>query len=596
MTEDSRVSVQFRIEDSPASMQFDAGMLARETDIQATARDLYERGFNVFPLPTANDWLLRAEKGNVTKHPYPVKMQRVYASRLHFDNNFIELFDRSNIGVMCGRTSGNLVAIDCDSPKSFEYVGMELTARALPFWAITSHRGGAYLLRLMKGETRNVTKQTSRLHDVEIWGNSHYVVLPPSVHPSGDVYQWKSPEPRFCLPRYECIPVVSVIALEWLGMTTKAKYQSADLHFDSSLPSWAKNISRANVETWMNGAQKGSRNTRLTSLAYDLAGNDVAKRTAMTVLLEASARCEPPYPEREAKAIVKSAYQNTRTPARAYFGVNVTHAKTWQAAAEFAASFDWNSRQWTYETRHKDKTVITSKMKAYAVKRVFLALIERAKLDGRPTFRATARETSVIAGLQKLTVSHAFQSLARAEFVRRAKAEDSSSLFSFVDYSKFDTLIINCRNSVSNLEYSNLPRTHTERDLFGAGHLYAIWRHLLVNPERNAYQTAKALKLSPSIVYPAFRKLKEMTLITHSQAEGLYFGEARTDTALQMLAIEYGKDGRSKAREEKYRLERMRYLNREFARAKERYALESQRFRDKQGNHKQRLENGEVSR
>ncbi len=567
---------------SPAT-QFNA-----ESDIQATARDLYERGFNVFPLPTAHDWLLRADKGNITKHPYPVKMQKVYASRLYFDNSFIELFERSNIGVMCGRTSGNLVAVDCDSQKSFEYVGRELTARALPFWAITSHRGGAYLLCLLNGEAVNVTKKTSRHDDVEIWGNSHYIVLPPSVHPLGDVYQWKSPEPRFCLPRYETIPAISVTALEWLGVTTKSKYQADNL-INDPLPSWAGNISRANVETWMHGAQEGSRNTRLTSLAYDLAGNDIAKRTAVTVLLEAAAMCSPSYPEREARAIVKSAYQQTRTPARAYFGANVTRAKTWQAAAEFAESFDWNSQQWIYQTtKKKNKKVTTSATKAHTVKRVFLALIERAKLDGRLTFRATIRETSVIAGMQKLTVSHAYQTLARAEFVRRATAEDGSSLFSFVDYSRFDTLTINCRDSVSNLEYSKLPETHVERDLFGAGHLYAVWKHLLVKPERNAYQTAKALKVSPSVVYSAFKKLQEIGLITHSQAEGLYFGESRTETALQLLAIEYQKDGRSKAREDKYRLERARYLNKEFARAKARYALESQRLRDKQGNHKQR--------
>src|SRR6266540_5968232 len=190
----------------------------RTTDMQSTAIDLYERGFNVFPLPTARDWVLRAEDGNVTKHPYPIRTQKVFASRLHFDPSFIELFERSNIGVMCGRTSGNLVAIDCDSQTAFAQIGRELTARATPCWAITSHRGGAYLVRLLEGESQNVPKQASCLEDVEIWGNSHYIVLPPSIHPAGDLYQWKSPEPRFCLPRAETLPAVPVHALEWLGV------------------------------------------------------------------------------------------------------------------------------------------------------------------------------------------------------------------------------------------------------------------------------------------------------------------------------------------------------------------------------------------
>jgi hypothetical protein len=328
-----------------------------KTDIQLTAIDLYERGLNVFPLPSARDWILRAEDDNPTKHPYPVRMQKVYASRLYFDDSFIELFSHSNIGVLCGRTSGNLVAIDCDSQRAFDFVGKELTIHSIPFWAITSHRGGAYLLRLDEGEAQNVTKKTSQINDVEIWGNSHYVVMPPSVHPSGDVYQWKSLEPRFCLPRYETSPAVNVNALEWLGVSLKiSKTETYTPAPGYVVPSWAGNISRSNVETWMNGAHEGSRNARLTSLAYDLAGNDVAKSTAVKVVLEAAAKCTPPYSERESKAIVKSAYKKgNATPARSYFGENTSRAKTWQAAAEFAESFDWNSRRWTYETKNKKR-------------------------------------------------------------------------------------------------------------------------------------------------------------------------------------------------------------------------------------------------
>jgi Fe2+ or Zn2+ uptake regulation protein len=331
----------------------------------------------------------------------------------------------------------------------------------------------------------------------------------------------------------------------------------------------------------MNGASEGNRNTQLTKLAYDLAGNGIAQSTAKNILLEAASKCSPSYPEHEIKAIIKSAYKETRTPARSYYGENITRAKTWQAAAEFVESFNWNSRKWTYETKKKNGKAITETMKAYTVKRVFLALIERAKMDGRPTFRATIRETSVITSLQKLTVCHALQALARAEFVRPATASDGSGLFSFADYSTFDTLTITCRNSVSNLEVSKLPKTHAEKDVFGTGHLYTVWRHLLVSPERNPYQTAKALQLTPSVVYSAFSKLQDMTLVTYSKSEGLYYGETRTDNALQILAVETGKDGRSRTREAKYQQERQRYLNNEFRLAKARYALETQRLMKK---------------
>ncbi|HLO30687.1 MAG TPA: bifunctional DNA primase/polymerase [Anaerolineales bacterium] len=544
------------------------------TDIQLSAIDLYERGLNVFPLPTARDWILRADKNKPTKHPYPVRMQKVYASRLYLDNTFIELFDHANIGVMCGRTSGNLIAIDCDSPKAFEYIGKELTIRSIPFWAIISHRGGAYLLRLQEGEAQNVTKHKSRINDVEIWGNHHYVVMPPSVHPAGDVYQWKSLEPRFCMPRYQTLSVVSVTALEWLGVSLKnSRLQGLTPALEYPMPPWAADLSRSNVDTWIYGAEEGTRNTCLTSLAYDLAGNGVAKHTGMSVILEAAERCTPPYPEREAKAIVRSAYKQDRIPARSYFGENTSQTKTWQAAAEFSGSFDWNGRPWQYNKKVRGK-VVTYKLKAYTVKRVFLALIERARLDGGVPFRATTRETSILADLNKETISHAFQALARAEIIRRVRSEDGN-LFSFGDYSKIRTLTINCRNSVRNLEYSKLPKTNAERDVFGIGYSYTVWKHLLICPERNAYQTAKALNLVPSTVYSAFEKLQAMKLVTYSQAEGVFYGETRTDAALEMLALEYGRSGRSKARQQKYQLERQRFLNREFEKAKKRYAQQT---------------------
>jgi hypothetical protein len=114
------------------------------TDTQATALDLYARGFNVLPV-------MRHDKKPFILEPF-------FTSRLHHcgeachhkgKDDITDLFTRKNIGVMTGRTSGNLLGIDCDTHESFIKMGTDLTAHAIPFWARGSHNGGAYFVRLI---------------------------------------------------------------------------------------------------------------------------------------------------------------------------------------------------------------------------------------------------------------------------------------------------------------------------------------------------------------------------------------------------------------------------------------------------------------
>ncbi len=104
------------------------------TGVQECAIDLYERGFNVFPIPSAHDWNLR---GETKKTPY--KLEPLFRNRLHYVKdcecstcrryNFVTLFENSNIAIMTGSTSGNLLSIDCDSQEAFKVMGDKLTRR-----------------------------------------------------------------------------------------------------------------------------------------------------------------------------------------------------------------------------------------------------------------------------------------------------------------------------------------------------------------------------------------------------------------------------------------------------------------------------------
>ncbi|MCZ2290002.1 MAG: bifunctional DNA primase/polymerase [Anaerolineales bacterium] len=545
--------------------------------IQATAVDLYQRRFNVMPLPSAHDWQaifqadLRSGKKSPddkpSKEPYIVRP--FFTARLHYRQNctcklcangadLVTLFERSNLAVMTGRTSGNLLAVDCDSQSAFGFIGKELTARGLPFWAITSHRGGAYLMRLIEGEAANIPNSKSKYQDVEIWGNRHFVVMPPSVHPLGTVYQWKSPEPRFCLPTGESIPPVSVKSLEWLGISLLVKERGAYSAPDfANLPEWTAVLSRRNRETLANGASDGERNTRLTAAAYDMAGNDIAYDVAMEALTYAAEKCTPVYAYRDTVSILKSAYKSDRTPAR----LNPPKVRDWQRAKEFADAYNWREAY---------------KRRAIRAERMFAACIERARRDDNKIFRASARELAELANVNKETATDFLHCFTRDDLlVHKGNADDGTNLFafppSFPDTSKFRTLSLSCRCSVRNLEVLKLSN-EAEHDVFsGLGEVARkVWYHLLITPEVNAYRTARAMNLPPSSVYAAFTRLRAVGLISYG-SEGVYYGESRTEAEFESLSYDTGTHGKNAAKRAKHNSEREAYVNMQVMKAKAKY-------------------------
>jgi hypothetical protein len=81
----------------------------------------------------------------------------------------------------------------------------------------------------------------------------------------------------------------------------------------------------------------------------------------------------------------------------------------------------------------------------------------------------------------------------------------------------------------------------------------------LLNEAPNGYRIAKALNLPPSSVYNALKLLEHpfIGLVTHSQAEGIYYGEPKTDESLaQIAAVMFDGGSPSQARVERHRVER----------------------------------------
>ena len=200
-----------------------------------------------------------------------------------------------------------------------------------------------------------------------------------------------------------------------------------------------------------------------------------------------------------------------------------------------------------------------------------MACVERARRDNASVFRASIRETAVIANKSVTTVMDALADLCIAELLKRigSNADTKASLYKFIlpkDYSQLNTISSPCSNSVLSLEY---PKTQAEMDVFGKlGFVtYQVWRYLCNTPTKNAYRTAKAMGKPASSVYQAFKRLRKNGLVTFGHAEGLYFGEAKTDASLQYLAADMGVDGKTKQKIRNFEIERERYINLQMARA-----------------------------
>lgn len=538
------------------------------TNTQERAIDLYRRGFNVFPLP------IRSKK------PYRrTSLKRLFTSRLHMCGdglepcrhgkwapNFGHLFaGEKNIAVICGRTSGNLIDVDCDSLEAFELMGQELDRRGLPYWAFTSRRGGGYLLRVKEGETVNIPKAASRFKDVEVWGHAHFALLPLSIHPSGAVYRWRGDgDPRYQFAsHYETLPAVSVTALDWLGVTLlndeKKPVKPLEMF---RLPAKYAVLSERNRETLARGASEGERNNRLYSLACDLAGCGFSSEDIQADFLAAAAACQPVFGERQALSVLKYAYREDRKPAKTAYSVNLTGRMS--PINNFVYSYDWRQ---------------AFGRKARTRRAVFVACVDRSAIEG-PVFRASIRELAEIVNRSYQFVNVCLHDLLNKKLLRLVMTgKDSASganVYAFGNFTELlqfgDTNSKDCNINVIKLKHQkDEQKTDAFQDVFGVRGLGVVAAEVLRTLQTRQYRSVYAITKDTSAAYnsvkKAVNKLIGHGLAVHSKAEGIYYAEPVTESQLMTVSVHLGTNGRAEMRRIKHNIDREILLNRNLAAA-----------------------------
>lgn len=110
-----------------------------------------------------------------------------YQDRLPTDEELISWFadgSKYNIAIVTGRVSG-IVAVDLDSPKAVKFAKVN----NFPLSPLSQTGKGYHIIYRYKDGVRNFQKRDD-LPDIDLRGDGGYIVVEPSIHPSGGQYRW----------------------------------------------------------------------------------------------------------------------------------------------------------------------------------------------------------------------------------------------------------------------------------------------------------------------------------------------------------------------------------------------------------------------
>jgi predicted transcriptional regulator len=357
----------------------------RPTELLETVVWLHDMGMNVLPLP------IGSKEPKIGSKALWFERWGLYYQRLARQDLKWVFAGRANIAIAVGRTSGNLFVIDCESPETFREHCQQLAARNIPIFAAKTGRGGHIYLRAKEGEVSSI-----KLLDAEIRGQTRqYVVAPPSVHPSGAIYQWcnGAAEP----------PIVSIEEIDWLANEQGRVVLQAKRHYATS----TNNYLRHGQNT-----PEGNRNNALYLAAHDMAWRGDEPQSIMMRLSKPAAASGL-----ESKEISRTVTNGIRN------GAAKAGASRHDILAHFAASYDgWSGRAGTTD------------------RAVFEGLIERSRRDKNAMgeFRASIREIAELARVTAKTAQTSLNRLVSAGLIHRANEEavhqkNAASVWKFTD-------------------------------------------------------------------------------------------------------------------------------------------------------------------
>ena len=329
-----------------------------------------EQGLSTIPIPYG-------------KKEAAIKWQ-VYQKRLPTDAEITEFFNKlTNIAIVCGKVSGNLVVLDCDSSEKYEELKPVIEGKL----GIDKLENCTPIVKTGKGyhiyfKTPTPVKSV-KFPRLDIKGEGGYVIAPPSIHPNGQSYTFVNSN----------IPDIFVIAsLADIGIDTLLIRLDTDRIQIQQPTNWIS-------EVLQQGVDKGARNDTCFRLAGYFKERQ-PKDITIQILLAWNQKNRPPLNENEILTAVNSAYTyadnniytyiytlEKESDTKAYQSVSkayqsVSRALTIEAAKAWIDEQGY--RYWAKKQLDYDLSVSTPGAKAYR-RNILRRLREEKYIEGHPT-------------------------------------------------------------------------------------------------------------------------------------------------------------------------------------------------------------------
>jgi hypothetical protein len=247
------------------------------TTLIESALDYAGLGMSVIPLHTPDGRGCSCRRDDCTsvgKHPRLMHGLSEASLDPAVVRRWWDMWPDANIGLVIPH---GYVAVDIDGQDgvdSLKAAGYDFPQTA----TARTGRGFHYLYRT----SLDIPPRVGFLNHVDLRGPGSYIVAAPSRHANGTEYAWVRP------------PTAVAQAPEWL-VARSAQTDAA----------WRERFDTASA---LEGVGEGNRDIALFKLAAKLRYADVPHEVALGLVLEAAARCVPPFPERDARLKVDSAY------------------------------------------------------------------------------------------------------------------------------------------------------------------------------------------------------------------------------------------------------------------------------------------------
>lgn len=233
--------------------------------------------------------------------PIPFKTKKAtlewkkYQTRLPNDQELQQWFgtDNTNIALVTGHISGNLVVLDFDDEVSFwDFIEKSKEKLKQDIHKLTpvvaTAKGYHVYIR-----TKDLVK-SQKFPRLDIKSEGGYVVAPPSLHPTGAQYLFVNGPPT---------SIMTVDSLVDIGIDLAQKIGTSNI--PEGQPNWV-------TEALQKGVTEGQRN----DVCFKLAGyfaRHIPQDIALQIILQWNSKNRPPLQEGEVLETVKSAYKNTLT-------------------------------------------------------------------------------------------------------------------------------------------------------------------------------------------------------------------------------------------------------------------------------------------